>query len=78
MEKTLVLLKTLYITERACRRSYQPFREERTEVGRNENDAIDRCDIDEHYAHLREKSFFSDFKGFHDVNSRDCMLLRRY
>ena len=20
----------------------------------------------------------SDFKGFHDVNSRDCMLLRRY
>ena len=43
--ENLGLVKTLYITERACRRSYQPFREERTEVGRNENDAIDRCDI---------------------------------
>ena len=43
-----------------------------------ENDAIDRCDIERTLCSFAREVILSDFKGFHDVDSRDCMLLRRY
>ena len=75
MEKTLVLLKPCTLQRGLVGEVINRFEKRGLRLAGMKMMQLTDAILDEHYARA---IILSEFKGFHDVNSRDCMLLRRY